>query len=57
MPIVRVAMLKGKSPEYIGTMLDSISTALVDAYEMPNEDRFQIAIHSIHPAQADHTHE
>jgi hypothetical protein len=37
-------------------MLDSIDTALVDAYEMPNEDRFQIAIHSIHPAQADHTH-
>ncbi len=42
MPLVRVTMLKGKSPEYIKRMSDSIYEALIEAYEMAEGDLFQI---------------
>jgi hypothetical protein len=42
MPLVRVAILKGKRPEDIKAVTDSIHKALVEAYEMQNQDRFQI---------------
>ena len=32
MPLVRVTMIKGKSPDYIKKMSDSIYEALVDGY-------------------------
>jgi len=35
-------MIKGKSPEYIKEMSDSIYEALVEAYEMSENDLFQI---------------
>ena len=42
MPLVRVTMIKGKSREYIKKMSDSIYEALVEAYEMSQNDLFQI---------------
>src|SRR5260221_11720880 len=42
MPLVRVTMIKGKSPDYIKKMSDSIYEALVEAYEMGENDLFQI---------------
>jgi phenylpyruvate tautomerase PptA (4-oxalocrotonate tautomerase family) len=42
MPLVRVTMIKGKSPEYIKRMSDSIYEALAEAYEMSENDLFQI---------------
>src|SRR6201984_1785341 len=42
MPLVRVTMIKGKSAEYIKKMSDSIYEALVEAYQMPENDLFQI---------------
>jgi 4-oxalocrotonate tautomerase len=42
MPLVRVSMLKGKSPEYIQAMSTSIYEALVESYGMPEHDHFQI---------------
>ena len=42
MPLVRVTMIKGKSPEYIKKMSDSIYEALVEAYEMSENDLFQV---------------
>ena len=41
MPLVRVTMIKGKSPDYIKKMSDSIYEALVDGY-MQKGDLFQI---------------
>src|ERR1700730_11654262 len=41
MPLVRVTMIKGKSPDYIKKMSDSIYEALVDGYIQKN-DLFQI---------------
>ncbi|NGX07547.1 tautomerase family protein [Mycobacteroides franklinii] len=42
MPLVRVSLLKGKSPEYIQALSDGIYRALVDSYEMAENDLFQI---------------
>jgi hypothetical protein len=42
MPLVRVTMIKGKSPDYIKKMSDSIYAALVEAYQMAENDLFQI---------------
>ncbi len=42
MPLVRVTMIKGKSPDYIKKMSDSIYDALVEAYQMTENDLFQI---------------
>lgn len=42
MPLVRVTMIKGKSPEYIQQLSQSIYESLVEAYLMPENDMFQI---------------
>lgn len=42
MPLVRVTMIKGKSPEYIKQLSQSIYESLVEAYLMPENDMFQI---------------
>src|ERR1700722_20346836 len=42
MPMVRVTMTKGKSPDYIKKLSDSIYEALVEAYQMQENELFQI---------------
>lgn len=42
MPISRVSLLKGKSPAYLRGLSDSLHQALVDAFEVPHYDRFQL---------------
>lgn len=42
MPMSRVSLLKGKSPEYLQALSDVLHQALVDAYEVPLKDRFQL---------------
>jgi 4-oxalocrotonate tautomerase len=42
MPLVRITMKKGKSPEYLDAMEKSIYEALVESYGMPKHDHFQI---------------
>ena len=42
MPIARISLLKGKSAEYLHALSDSLHQALVDAFEVPPDDRFQI---------------
>jgi 4-oxalocrotonate tautomerase family enzyme len=41
MPLVRVDIIKGKSPEYKKSMLDCIHRGLVDALSIEDWDRFQ----------------
>ncbi len=41
MPIVKVEMLKGKSPEYKKTLLDCIHGGLVDSIGIEDWNRFQ----------------
>jgi 4-oxalocrotonate tautomerase len=42
MPLVRIALRKGKSPEYRRALADSIHRAMVEAIKIPEPARFQI---------------
>ncbi len=42
MPYARISLAKGKSPEYLRTLSDNLHRALVETFEVPEKDRFQI---------------
>lgn len=42
MPLVRIALVKGKSNEHIRALGDGIHRALVAAFGVPPDDRFQL---------------
>lgn len=44
MPFTRISLLEGKSPEYLKALSDSLHQAMVEAFNVPVDDRFQ-AIH------------
>jgi len=50
MPLVKVFLRKGKSPEYVRLMSDAIHEALVSAAGVPEDDKFQV-IHELEPEQ------
>jgi hypothetical protein len=42
MPLARISLLKGKSPDYLRAVSDSLHAALVEAFNVPATDRFQL---------------
>jgi Tautomerase enzyme len=42
MPLVRISLLKGKPKEYLRALSDGVHQALVEAYNVPPDDRFQL---------------
>lgn len=42
MPIVKITIRKGKSSEYKKALLDGVHEALVQAFKIPEHDRFQM---------------
>lgn len=42
MPFSRIALLQGKSADYLQTLSDSLHQALVEAFEVPPTDKFQV---------------
>ncbi|WP_088347044.1 MULTISPECIES: tautomerase family protein [Rhodomicrobium] len=42
MPLVRISLLKGKSKAHIRAIADGVHKALVEAYDVPADDRFQL---------------
>lgn len=42
MCVVRISLLRGKSPEYLRAVSDAIYDGLVQFYGMPENDKFQI---------------
>jgi phenylpyruvate tautomerase PptA (4-oxalocrotonate tautomerase family) len=42
MPLVRISLLKGKSPAHIKAIADGVHAALVETYNVPPDDRFQL---------------
>ncbi|EFE93790.1 tautomerase family protein [Serratia odorifera] len=42
MPFTRIALHNGKTPAYLRTLSDSLHQALVEAFEVPPDDRFQV---------------
>ncbi|ACE92727.1 putative tautomerase protein [Rhizobium etli CIAT 652] len=41
MPFVRISLRKGKSPDYLAALADTIQRALVETFDVPASDRFQ----------------
>ncbi|MGO7815438.1 tautomerase family protein, partial [Rhizobium ruizarguesonis] len=41
MPFVRISLSKGKSPDYLAALADNIQRALVETFDVPENDRFQ----------------
>ncbi len=50
MPFARISILKGKSPEYLRAVSDNLHRALVEAFDTPPDDRFQL-IHQHAPGE------
>jgi phenylpyruvate tautomerase PptA (4-oxalocrotonate tautomerase family) len=42
MPFTRISLKEGKSPAYLQAVADSLDRALVDAFEVPENDRFAV---------------
>ncbi|CAM5767769.1 tautomerase family protein [Labrys miyagiensis] len=42
MPLARISLTKGKSPDYRHALADNVHRALVEAFDVPANDRFQI---------------
>jgi len=40
MPLTRISLLKGKSPEYRRAILDSVYRAMLETFDVPEDDRF-----------------
>lgn len=50
MPFTRISLHAGKSPDYLRALSDGLHRALVEAFEVPPDDRFQ-AIHQHAPGE------
>jgi len=50
MPFSRITLLKGKTPDYLRALSESLHQALVECFEVPATDRFQ-AIHQLSPEE------
>jgi phenylpyruvate tautomerase PptA (4-oxalocrotonate tautomerase family) len=48
MPYSRISLLKGKSPDYLRALADSLHAAMVEAFNVPEADHFQL-IHQHEP--------
>lgn len=46
MPLVTIHLFAGKSSEYVRALADGLHAALVETYDVPQEDRFQV-IHEL----------
>lgn len=50
MPFSRITLLRGKTPDYLRALSNSLHQALVESFEVPITDRFQ-AIHQLSPEE------
>ncbi|MCM3703020.1 tautomerase family protein [Paenibacillus macerans] len=48
MPLLRFDVIEGRSPEELKKLLDAAHDAMIDAFQVPDSDRYQI-VHQ-HPA-------
>ena len=50
MPFVQVSLLRGKPPQTVATIVDSIHKALVNEFGIPESDKFQV-VHEVDEEQ------
>lgn len=48
MPMSRISLLKGKPPQYLRALGDSLQRAMEESFDVPRNDRFQL-IHQHEP--------
>ncbi len=48
MPLLYIDLIEGRTPSEVGTLLDTVHDAVVDAFGVPPRDRYQV-VHT-HPA-------
>lgn len=48
MPLIRIDLPKGRTPAQIGALCDAIHTAMLEAFGVPERDRYQI-VHEHEP--------
>ncbi len=48
MPYARISLMKGQSPEYLRALSDNLHRALVETFDVPEADRFQV-FHQLAP--------
>ena len=42
MPLLKIDVIKGRSDETLATLLDTVHNAMVEAFQVPVRDRYQI---------------
>lgn len=42
MPLINIDLIEGRSDEQVQTLLDTVHRAMVDAFQVPERDRYQI---------------
>ncbi|MFJ5299178.1 tautomerase family protein [Pseudomonas sp. NPDC088368] len=42
MPVIRIDILEGHSDDYVHQLLEGVHVAMVDAFEVPVRDRYQV---------------
>jgi hypothetical protein len=50
MPFTRITLLKGKSPDYLRAVSEALDRAMVEAFDVPPNDKFQ-AFHQLEPGE------
>ena len=50
MPFVQITLLRGKPPDYVSAIVDSVHQALVEEFKIPELDKFQI-VREVEPHQ------
>lgn len=50
MPFVQITLLRGKPPEYVSAIADSVHQALVEEFKIPELDKFQV-VREVEPHQ------
>src|SRR5689334_1783944 len=48
MPFARISLLAGKPPDYLKAVSENLHRALVESFEVPEKDRFQV-FHRLQP--------
>jgi phenylpyruvate tautomerase PptA (4-oxalocrotonate tautomerase family) len=50
MPVTRISLIRGKSQEYLKALSDNFHRAMVETFDVPEADRFQV-IHQLEPPE------
>src|SRR6516164_7004821 len=50
MPFTRISLMAGKSADYLAAVSGSLHLAMVESFDVPEKDRFQV-IHQLRPGE------